>query len=527
MNTDKAHLDELKSFYNNLDCLLAPIGYSYGYPLDTEIRDEITKIALQDTDDEFKIFTYLENVKNLWSMLIKKSIICLRYFDDREPFMKIEGKEPYAYGMKELTDFFNQYTDFEDVLYGGAKYYRDHVMHVFRVWLLGMVVLLRDNCQYLKSVKVSDYAEVNNYEKLSIWTIIALTHDLGYPLEKSAQIIEKTKDMMKAFVSNPAILMDFSFSGVQNSMNDFVLRFISSKMWEIDPENRKTLENTKEHVEEDKKKQAQLQGDDLKNYIEQKRYVARLQPKYYFKFQKALEHSEHGVLSSLILYKILLYFLESDYSLNEDYMFDYEDSRQFYIRREILRSIASHTCKDIYQNDALRFSFLLILCDDAQEWGRKNISQLYVNNAQDYEFKEVTLNMSDFLKDTKTYAIFTRIADSCSCNQTDKLKLLLKKYIWQCKAYRSLFRDGQDTSSRNFVFFRNLSLKTDGMGGGQKEYLLSLEVSTDRRTRVLVKMTNDDDISADDSVDIALAEIMKLERCRRIDGNKKLEILIG
>jgi len=58
-------------------------------------------------------------------------------------------------------------------------------------------------------------------------------------------------------------------------------------------------------------------------------------------------------------------------------------------------------------------------------------------------------------------------------------------------------------------------------------YLLSLEVSTDRRTRVLVKMTNDDDISADDSVDIVLAEIMKLERCRRIDGNKKLEILIG
>lgn len=65
------------------------------------------------------------------------------------------------------------------------------------------------------------------------------------------------------------------------------------------------------------------------------------------------------------------------------------------------------------------------------------------------------------------------------------------------------------------------------MGGGQKEYLLSLEISTDKRTRVLVKMTNDDDISADDSVDKVLAEIMKLERCCRIDGNKKLEILIG
>ena len=54
-------------------------------------------------------------------------------------------------------------------------------------------------------------------------------------------------------------------------------------------------------------------------------------------------------------------------------MFDHEDSRQYYIRREILRAIASHTCHDIYQNDMLRFSFLLILCDDAQEWGRKSI----------------------------------------------------------------------------------------------------------------------------------------------------------
>ena len=103
-----------------------------------------------------------------------------------------------------------------------------------------------------------------------------------------------------------------------------------------------------------------LVGEDRDNYLKRKRYVARLQPKYYFKLQKSLEHSQHGILSSLIIYKHLLYFLESDYSLNEDYMFDHEDSRQYYIRREILRAIASHTCHDIYQNDMLRFSFLLI-----------------------------------------------------------------------------------------------------------------------------------------------------------------------
>ena len=87
-------------------------------------------------------------------------------------------------------------------------------------------------------------------------------------------------------------------------MNDFVLRFLSSKM----------------HIRDEA----------------QKTYVARLQPKYYFKFQKSLEKSMHGIISSIIIYKLLIYFLESDYNINEDYVFYEEDMRQFYIRREFL-----------------------------------------------------------------------------------------------------------------------------------------------------------------------------------------------
>lgn len=64
--------------------------------------------------------------------------------------------------------------------------------------------------------------------------MIALTHDLGYPLEKAQGIIDQTKDMMKSFISNPSVSMDLSFNGIQNNMNDFVVRFISSKMHEVD-----------------------------------------------------------------------------------------------------------------------------------------------------------------------------------------------------------------------------------------------------------------------------------------------------
>ena len=129
--------------------------------------------------------------------------------------------------------------------------------------------------------------------------------------------------MMTSFVSNPMINMDLSFSGVQNSMNDFVLRFVSSKMWEINPETRRTIEYINDSFKEEQNRLKQLNDVERDREIKKKRYVARLQPKYYFKLQKSLEHSQHGILSSLIIYKHLLYFLESDYSLNEDYMFDY------------------------------------------------------------------------------------------------------------------------------------------------------------------------------------------------------------
>src|SRR5699024_2685009 len=97
----------------------------------------------------------------------------------------------------------------------------------------------------------------------------------------------------------------------------------------------------------------------------------------------------HGILSAIIIYKLLIYFLESDFNINEDYRFDEEESRQFYIRREILRTISAHTCHDVYHLDMLNFAFLLIMVDDAQEWGRKRISELYVKQNSNYEFGSI------------------------------------------------------------------------------------------------------------------------------------------
>lgn len=402
----------------------------FEFPLDADIIKTLSNFKTQkirQRDNDYEIYNFIPELKNVWIKLIEKAVKCLRYFDEREPFIKNKEKKPFAYGMEDLKEYFNKYIDFEDVLYGSNKYYRDHVVHVFRTWLLGTECLLKNGGTYINNIVIGDNFKINNWEKLSVWTIIALTHDLGYPLEKAQKIISRTQNMMSSFVSNPNISMDLSFSGVQNNMNDFVVRFLSSKMKE--------------------------RG---KNELNKTIYVARLQPKYYFKFQKSLESSDHGIISTIIIYKLLTYFLESDYNINEDYTFGEEDGRQFYIRREILRAIASHTCRDIYHLYMGSFSFLLIIADDCQEWGRKCISELYVKSDKDYELQNINLSFVEGNKNICNVVEKFELTDD-----KKSVKTLLNRLKEQSITYIKIFRDGQDTINRDFTFIKTCEIECD------------------------------------------------------------------
>ena len=471
------------------------------FPLDENIKTSIKEFKKLE-ENEYAIFKEVDKIKELWKLIIKKSIICLRYFDSREPFRSNSNKKPQAYGVEKLDEYFDKYASFEELLYGGSKYYRDHVVHVFRVWLLGIEQLLKNDCKYLKRIMVSGRDTECPLEKISIWSIIALTHDLGYPLEKALEIIGKTKDMMKSFIVDPVISMDLSFTGVQNSMNDYVLRFISSKMIkanEIDDVNSDAVKeksigkNKKVEKEEDSSK---------------KEYVARLQPKYYFKFQKSLEQKDHGIISALIIYKLLIYFLESDYSINENYFFGKEDCRQFYIRREILRAIASHTCRDIYQQDANNFSFLLILCDDAQEWGRKYLSELYVDKGEKYEYKGIELKTKkEKLEDKEKEIQEYKFTDKYVLEEKTSIEYVLDRFGRQSKTYRDIFRDGQDTKNRNFNFVRQLKIEVNS--SPSVEYTVVLSVSVNERTKITVKRDDDDVINTSEDFYKAFMDAFK------------------
>ena len=137
--------------------------------------------------------------------------------------------------------------------------------------MLGVFILLkkRDNELFIDKMSLDGGAEsprpIDFFECISMWTVIALCHDLGYPLEKAEQILEKTRKMMKEFIPNPSVWNNFSYSGTQDNINEYILKFISTKMKKI-PGNG--------------------QIEELDDSAEGATYIGRIQPKYYLKYAK-------------------------------------------------------------------------------------------------------------------------------------------------------------------------------------------------------------------------------------------------
>lgn len=435
------------------------------YPLDKQVIDMLTGII---GEKEELFYSSAKELDKLWGMLLRKSIMCLRYFDTREPFMFDSSKNAVAYGIEQLEEYHNRYTQFEGLLYGASEYYRDHIFHAVRTWLIGIFCLLHDSENpFISKIQIDGVAEeepfaheMNFFEKLSMWTISALCHDLGYPLEKSQQVLEKTQNMMKEFVPNPMVLSNFTFTGVQDNINEYIVKFMSTKMKEVPKQNKIDKEA-------------------------EKKYYGRIQPKYYLKYTKSLEKNKHGIISAVIIYKMLLYFLESDFNLNDDYIYNVEDARQFYIRREILRSISSHTCSDIYNIKNTTFSSLLFICDEMQEWGRKSWNDLYTN----VNPNSVELSIEKF--DSETIEYSEKIKMDNIKEDEIIIDTIIRLYIRQFEGYQLIFRDGQYTNSRAFNMKKTIQLIA--AKNGSKNNVITIIF------KLLAKSKNEFEINISDS----------------------------
>lgn len=153
--------------------------------------------------------------------------------------------------------------------------------------------------------------------------------------------------------------------------------------------------------------------------------------------------------------------------MNDDYQYSEEDARQFYIRREILRAIASHTCSEIYNIKITTFSSLLYICDELQNWDRKDWHSLYSAHE---------LNISGIEIDEFNEAKISYIERIQIGSKADIKKFLCDLFLKQYDRYKKKFRDGQDTVSREFDIIDTIKVVKNVPGTSKPEATIVISI---------------------------------------------------
>ena len=94
-NSDLKLLDELLKNNKELTKIIRELKQQNGYenvdfahlehPLDNDVIALLKKLknTFRNSDDDYHIFNSIESIKDMWKLIISKSIKCLRFFDKR------------------------------------------------------------------------------------------------------------------------------------------------------------------------------------------------------------------------------------------------------------------------------------------------------------------------------------------------------------------------------------------------------------------------------------------------------------
>lgn len=397
-------------------------------------RTEGLVSALERLDVNKALYRQKEVVSDLWLRLIGKAIVYLKYKDTRELY-----HDDQDFGVEKLEKFFNTFRTFEPVLYGAEeKSYRDHMAHMFSVFLAGEY-LIKTHFGFDK-VDVGDKElpegmRIEPDEKEAMWCIMALTHDLGIALERMTDISPMAEDMLKEYrVFN---VQGLSYPFLRLSLDDFTIQLISSDL--------QKLPNTK--------------SEDAPEFI------THIQSKYFLKFSEAYEARNHGIIGCLVLVKNLVFFLETDYSTDYYRPLEAQDARQFLIRRNILKAIASHSNENIYHLTLVEFPFLLTIFDDLHEWGRPRFIELFEKESPDLKVSVESLDESNI-----HYKITFHWDDGSE--EIDKaMRQKMREYFRRkCKKVKRILRSAVDGKRRNFTL--TLEVMDEKLGEASQHYKL-------------------------------------------------------
>jgi hypothetical protein len=211
------------------------------------------------------------------------------------------------FGPYPLLDVLSAF-QFTGVFYGG---YRDHVVHQFKVFLLGLY--LYEKCDEIRDAVNTEIRDEpnNSYQENEIegefirrWTAASIFHDVGYVLEingvnkPESEKWKQTKNALNNCLKTPFSYMTDFESTIDSSSEDRIWQYVPNRPVEFMSPGE--LDSNGEIINnlEDFGRKAGLGNEnpikDYYNFAKSETPIGRKEPFY-----------DHGIVSAIILFKIV------------------------------------------------------------------------------------------------------------------------------------------------------------------------------------------------------------------------------
>ena len=375
-----------------------------------EVKITLEKMIkkMQATEE---IHDKIQEAKELWKLLFEHSMTFLD--QDKQ-------------GFDEIFKYFDEFVNFEELIFASDSFYRDHTLHCLWVYFLGEYIfhepefsfLLKNFnrkyrvpehiCNYFTDLEapsifgemcviMQSIAQILRYEDATR-CIIALTHDLGYPLKKIAKINKSIGKILPFFSISRFDQFTFQFETIQQIYIENLLELLSYKialeldMGDLPYDERQSvfelinrliqLMDKLQNLEDPEEELFLSLKTDLKSVNEKEADVLRriftvkasLQKNVsaILRYSNDFEKYKHGILSSYLLMKTLNSF--SDLRINTNLPTNLPvseiDIPSINSKLNILSAIADHTSQGFQITDITSYSEMLVLFDEIEEFSR-------------------------------------------------------------------------------------------------------------------------------------------------------------
>lgn len=373
----------------------------------TAFKRDIRKY-IENLRDAENMNEKIEVSKKLWKVLFEAA---MSYID------------PDKRGYDELFKYFDEYVEFEELIFASDSFYRDHTVHCLWVYFLGEYITKKEEYKFLfkkqldatevvrrlrdimsqvgNDGKVAEFRyaadeiiKSDNYND-SISCLAALTHDLGYPIKKINKINKSISKVLPYFSINNYDEFNFQFDNIQKNNIDSFINFLSENMTitmgqetnRIDAVLGKILKIDKGQIidanRENKAVLSEEEKADINNNLEVTTKL-KIHMGKYLRYCNDFEEYQHGIMSAFLLMRVVKAFgnstlIYSDKSDIDIYDIDYSG---IISKKAILAAVADHTSSGFRMTNMKGASEILTFVDELEEFSRisrANQSRQYVS----------------------------------------------------------------------------------------------------------------------------------------------------